>query len=150
MPKPPMDPYNPPQSASDQSYDVGYGKPPKHSQFKPGQSGNPRGRPSGSKSLSTLLRKALNERIEVNKGGKRIKRSKLDVAIEQLVNKAAGGDLKAFIQLSQHLVRLEDAEAAKQAKSVPLQPTESETNVMSSIANRIRNTIPMTDPEDTS
>lgn len=150
MPKPPPQPIKLPENLSDAPYDIGYGKPPKHSQFKPGQSGNPRGRPSGSKSLSTILRKALSERIEVNKGGKRIKRSKLDVAIEQLVNKAAGGDLKAFIQLSQHLVRIEDAEAAKQAKSVPLQATESETNVMSSIANRIRKTIPMSDPEDTS
>lgn len=150
MPKPPNRQLDTPESHSDQSYDVGYGKPPTHSQFKPGQSGNPRGRPSGSKSLSTLLRKALNERIEVNKGGKRLKRTKLDVAIEQLVNKAAGGDLKAFIQLSQHLVRIEDAEAAKQAKSVPLQPTEADSSVMASIAKRIRNTIPITDTEDTS
>lgn len=145
-----MDPNNHPQNASDQDYDVGYGKPPKHSQFKPGQSGNPKGRPNGSKSLSTLLRNALNERIEVNKGGKRLKRSKLDIAIEQLVNKAAGGDIKAFIQLSQHLIRLEDAEAAKQAKSEPLQATEAESNVMASIAKRIRNTIPKDQAEDTS
>lgn len=150
MPKPPMDPNNHPQNASDQDYDVGYGKPPKHSQFKPGHSGNPNGRPNGAKSLSTLLRKALNERIEVNKGGKRLKRSKLDIAIEQLVNKAAGGDIKAFIQLSQHLIRLEDAEAAKQAKSEPLQATEAESNVMASIAKRIRNTIPKDQAEDTS
>lgn len=144
------DPNNPPQNPSDQTYDVGYGKPPKHSQFKPGQSGNPKGRPNGSKSLSTILRKALNERIEVNKGGKRLKCTKLDVAIEQLVNKAAGGDLKAFMQLSQHLVRIEDAEAVKQAKSVPLEATEAESKIIASIAKRIRKTIPDTGSDDTS
>lgn len=150
MPKPRKDSDNPIQIEPNQDYDVGYGKPPKHSQFKPGKSGNPNGRPNGAKSLSTLLRKALNERIEVNKGGKRLKRSKLDIAIEQLVNKAAGGDIKAFVQLSQHLIRLEDAEAAKQAKSELLQATEAESNVMASIARRIRNTIPDDPREDTS
>ncbi|MCA0372784.1 MAG: DUF5681 domain-containing protein [Proteobacteria bacterium] len=150
MPKTPPQPINLPENLDDAPYDIGYGKPPKHSQFKPGQSGNPRGRPSGSKSMSTILRKALSERIEVNKGGKRIKRTKLDIAVEQLVNKAAGGDLKAIVQLAHYIERMEDAEAAKQAKSVPLQATESEANVMASIANRIRNTIPMNDSEDTS
>ena len=38
---------------------VGYGKPPKHSRFKKGQSGNPRGKPRGTKNSATLLRQAL-------------------------------------------------------------------------------------------
>ena len=42
-------------------YAVGYGKPPKHTRFKKGRSGNPRGRPRGAKNLSTLLFGALNE-----------------------------------------------------------------------------------------
>ena len=36
-------------------YEIGYGRPPKHTQFKKGQSGNPEGRPKGIKSLSTEL-----------------------------------------------------------------------------------------------
>ena len=40
-------------------YEVGYGKPPRHTWFKKGQSGNPRGRPCGSKNLKTLLSEAL-------------------------------------------------------------------------------------------
>ena len=47
------------------AYAVGYGKPPRHSRFEPGQSGNPRGRPPGSKNLSSLLKKALDEPVIV-------------------------------------------------------------------------------------
>ena len=44
---------------ADDEYDVGYKKPPKRTQFKPGQSGNPRGRPKGTKNLKTDLAEAL-------------------------------------------------------------------------------------------
>ena len=42
-------------------YEVGYGKPPRKSQFKPGQSGNPKGRPKGRKGFSTILVEELSE-----------------------------------------------------------------------------------------
>ena len=44
-------------------YEVGYGKPPRHSRFVKGQSGNPRGRPAGAKNFTTLLEEALNEPV---------------------------------------------------------------------------------------
>jgi hypothetical protein len=50
-------------------YAVGYGKPPLHTRFKKGQSGNPRGRPPGAKNLSTLLNEALNEPVIVAANG---------------------------------------------------------------------------------
>jgi hypothetical protein len=42
-------------------YDVGHAKPPKHTRFQPGQSGNPRGRPKGTKNLKTDLIEELGE-----------------------------------------------------------------------------------------
>ena len=45
----------------ERDYEVGYGKPPRHTRFTKGQSGNPRGRPPGAKNLKTLLSEALNE-----------------------------------------------------------------------------------------
>lgn len=76
-------------------YEVGYGKPPKHTQFKKGQSGNP-GRKPGSKNLGALIKKELNKKVAVTDGGGRRMVSKFEVAIAQLVNKAVQGDHKAI------------------------------------------------------
>ena len=51
-------------------HEVGYGKPPKHTQFKKGQSGNPKGRPKGSRNFSTDAKEMLNEPVRLTKGGK--------------------------------------------------------------------------------
>src|SRR3954452_21014644 len=72
-------------------YEVGYGKPPRHTRFKKGQSGNPRGRPSGSKNLST----ALNELVVVAENGGRQKITKRQAIITQLVNQSAKADWRA-------------------------------------------------------
>ena len=77
-------------------YEVGYGKPPHRTRFKKGQSGNPRGRLSGSKNLSTLLSEALNEPVIVTENGRRQKVSKQQAIINQLVNQSANGDWRAF------------------------------------------------------
>ena len=57
----------------ERDYEVGYGKPPRHTRFVKGQSGNPRGRPPGAKNMKTLLTKALNELVVVtDNGGRRM------------------------------------------------------------------------------
>ena len=53
------------------NYEVGYGKPPQHTQFKKGHSGNIKGRPRGSRNASTLLDEALRERVMVTENGVR-------------------------------------------------------------------------------
>lgn len=70
---------------------VGYGRPPIQSRFKPGQSGNPRGRPKRSMNVDTILDKVLGQRVVVNENGKRRTLSKLEVALEQQANKAGRG-----------------------------------------------------------
>lgn len=77
-------------------YKVGYAKPPKEKQFKEGESGNPKGRSKGSKSMHTLLNQVLNQKIVVNQNGVPIKISKKIAILFQLVNKAAKGDMRAI------------------------------------------------------
>jgi len=84
---------------SGEGYAVGYGKPPSHSRFKPGASGNPNGRPKGSLNLTTVLQKALRERVTITENGKRRKITKLEATMKQLTNKAATGDMRAMGQL---------------------------------------------------
>ena len=73
-------------SDHERDYEVGYGKPPRHSRFKTGQSGNPRGRAPGAKNLRTLLSEALNECVIVTENGGRRKVTKREAIIKQLVN----------------------------------------------------------------
>ena len=85
-------------------YAVGYGKLPRHTRFEKGRSGNPKGRPSGAKNLSTLFIEALNESVIVAENGERRKISKRQAIVKQIVNKAAKGDwrcTKLLLELPQ-------------------------------------------------
>jgi Family of unknown function (DUF5681) len=70
-------------------------EPPRSTRFRPGQSGNPRGRPKGARSLRGLVVSALGERIEAKENGRRRRITKLEAAVKQLVNRAANGDQRA-------------------------------------------------------
>jgi len=77
------------------SYEVGYGKPPVHSQYPKGTSGNRHGRPKGSANYLTVQRRVLGQKVTVVEDGKRRKITKLEAAMTQLLNKAAQGDTRA-------------------------------------------------------
>jgi hypothetical protein len=85
---------------SDSSYDVGYGKPPKHSRFRKGASGNRKGRPKGKRNFVSVLAETLEEKIVIDDNGVPKTVTKLEAALKQLVNKAASGDLIALRQLT--------------------------------------------------
>jgi hypothetical protein len=78
-----------------EGYEVGYGKPPRHTRFEKGRSGNPAGRPPGSKNFRTLISAALDEKVQIVENGRRRQISKREVIAQQLVNKSAGADLRA-------------------------------------------------------
>ena len=88
-------------------YHVGYGKPPKESQFKKGQSGNPRGRRKGSKNSGTLLLIMLDEIILVEEGGQSKAITKRAAIYMQVVNKAVKGDIRAIRFVSERSEKLE-------------------------------------------
>ena len=77
-------------------HDVGFGKPPTHSQFRKGQSGNSKGRPRGSRNFLTDLKETLEEPIRVTHHGKAKTVSTQHAALMRLREKALGGDLRAI------------------------------------------------------
>ncbi len=81
------------------SYEVGYAKPPKHTRFQPGRSGNPRGRPKGSRSLATLVADALEKTITAKIGRRTVTMKRREALAHRLVEQALGGDLRAVALL---------------------------------------------------
>ena len=78
---------------------VGYRKPPEATRFKPGTSGNPRGRPKGSANLATDLAAELGEQITVREGGRPRRISKQRALVKSLMAKALQGDVRATTAL---------------------------------------------------
>jgi len=98
---------------SENDYQVGYGKPPKHSQFKHDNTFG-LGRRTGSKNLKTIVKEALGAKVPVTIGGKTRKLTKLELTVHQIANKASQGDMKAIekvIQLEERYGTLDNSEA---------------------------------------
>lgn len=89
---------------------VGYCKPPKHSRFKPGYSGNPRGRPRKNRSIESMIKRELDLTISVSEGGRELRISKREAVVKQFVNRAIKGDPKPLQMLLAHLERHKDIE----------------------------------------
>ena len=120
----------------DGDYEVGYGKPPRDGRFKRGQSGNPKGRPTRKRSLSTVLEDVLGEGVLAVVGtGRHKKMTKLQATITQLVNKAASGDPKATQTL---LAQLRDTESRSDTGSADAAVTEADQQIIQRIKARFR------------
>jgi len=76
-------------------HDVGYGRPLRGHQFKPGQSGNPRGRPKGAKNEATILRILLNRKIEIREGARTRKVTIFEAILLRFTEDALKGNTKA-------------------------------------------------------
>lgn len=82
--------------SEDGHYEVGYGRPPKHTRFKPGQSGNSRGRPLGRVSQSRLVRKVALTWVTVRQGPEVKRLRNIDLVIESVRREAARGNPTAL------------------------------------------------------
>ena len=77
-------------------FPIGYKKPPRDTQFKPGQSGNPSGRPKKNTiTLAEAITRELNTSVTVTEGGKSTKMTKVVLIAKQQMNKALKGEHKA-------------------------------------------------------
>jgi len=116
------------------SYQVGYGKPPRASRFQKGVSGNPKGRPKGTKNLSTIVLHECRQKVRVNSPrGSRIV-TKLQAAVMQLGNKSAQGDLRASREFLALVQRSEES-AACGAGPIPV--GELDQQVMENLRRRM-------------
>jgi hypothetical protein len=80
-------------------YQVGYGRPPKGSQYQPGQSGNPKGRPKGQPTASEILMREAARVVRIQVGDKVETISKLEAVIRKLFQMAMSGDARAMSML---------------------------------------------------
>src|SRR5258705_13776170 len=130
---------NPP-AARDTMPKIGRGNPPKHTQFKKGVSGNKKGRPKGSKNLSTLLMAAARDQVTATIDGKPRKISKLQATVMQLATKAAGGDRASIDKLLDWVDDIETRAAAAKPAEFPF--SEADLKVLRTIHERIKLCIP--------
>jgi hypothetical protein len=116
-------------------YEVGYGRLPKRTRFKAGQSGNLAGRPKGSLNLATVLERMLREEVTVTAKGCSRVLTKLEAAVMKLVDKAAAGDGRAIRYLCQLTASTENRSVAVAPSA---QIAESDQKVMSNILKRFQ------------
>ncbi len=119
----------------DDSYEVGYKKPPRRTRFAKGQSGNPKGRPKGAKGLANLVTKIGRERIRVQVNGRPRTVTKLEAIVMQLANKAISGEDRAAKEIL-NLHSLYEGIEPDGAHDVV--PHERDLLVMESIAKRFK------------
>jgi hypothetical protein len=121
-------------SDDDYTYEVGYGKPPKHSQFKPGICPNKKGRGKGTKNLRTEIEEELRKKITTQENGLRKKITKSRAIAKQLVNQNVTGNLKTLPIL---LNETRDTKAEGNLLQVIFDTPDDEA-VMANLIERIR------------
>jgi hypothetical protein len=123
-------------SKDEPQYEVGYGKPPKSGQFPKGKSGNPKGRPKGSKNLASIVLRESRQPVRVTgpRGTRTV--TKLEATVMQIGTKAAQGEFRARREF---IPMVERAEEAVSADSAPRVVHELDQRVMQSLRRRMQN-----------
>jgi len=101
------------RGARSADYIVGYGRPPRATQFASGKSGNPRGRPKGSRTVGAILQDILRQKIAVSENSKTRRLAALEVMLRRLVNDAMRSDAKAMKLLLALVERYAETTEAK-------------------------------------
>jgi len=110
-------------AATDAGHSVGYGRPPKHSRFRPGQSGNPRGRPRGAKSVPDIVRKILAQKVTITENGRTRRVPRLEAILLRAAGEASRGEpraLRLLLQLGDRYAEVAPAEAERETMASDL------------------------------
>jgi hypothetical protein len=113
---------------------IGRGHPPYDTRFKPGQSGNPRGRPKGSKSLAEDVRRQMRKTAVVTIDGKPARRTYQELMAQRIAHDAAKGSLKA-IELAAKLTG--QAPGSDAAPATPQEPLALDEEAFRRIHERL-------------
>jgi hypothetical protein len=120
-------------------YKVGPGRPPLHTRFRKGQSGNPGGR--SKKKLHALLADALNEPAFLTIDGERRQITKREAVVHQLVNKSASADLRATKMLFDVIKEVEQKASVTSPAPEPRRLDAADKEVVENFVDRIRRQI---------
>jgi hypothetical protein len=122
-------------------FQIGYRKPPRHAGFQKGRSGNPKGRPKGSKNFATLLTEALDAKVQVTEDGKRRRVTKRELVIKQLVNKSASAEARSLKILLDLMLNLEAR--ARSSSAAPTTPAigPDDEEVLAQLKERLEGAI---------
>ena len=112
-----------------------YRQPPKAFRFKPGQSGNPSGRPKAAKRLYTELEAALSAPVTIKVGSRKRRVSKMQAAVKSLADRAASGDPLVLRLLLAELRHAESRASEEPAAQETLSATDQE--VIAAMLQRI-------------
>jgi len=123
-------------SAPDEERGGGNGFPPHHTRFQKGKSGNPKGRPKGSKNFKTCLAEELGQFVTFTENGKRKRVRKRQALAKRLVNNALNDNPRAMGQVLDEIARAEGSSH----ESIPAYQFDRREDafVMESIIRRIR------------
>ena len=123
---------------------VGYRRPPLHSRFKPGQSGNPRGRPKGSLNFATDLKNTLLAPVALNDGGRARRVTTQKAALLRLREKALNGDVKALDKLLSYAMTM----SGSSAEDTPNSPSGEDQAILDAFRQEILAEASAADPVD--
>jgi hypothetical protein len=126
-------------------YEVGYGKPPKDSQFKKGESGNPKGRTKNTRNFKTDLTKILEKPISVREGDRKFRVSGQEGMLMSLMSNCLKGDTKAINTLVNLAVRMFGLEGPFPDSAERLTPQEQQ--ILAEWDASLSNLAPGTEPE---
>ena len=132
-------------SWKDKEYQVGFRKPPKSGQFKKGKSGNPKGRPKGTRNFNKDLEEVLAGKVTVTENGKPKKVSSQSAALMRLREKALGGNLRAialFLPLAPQLT------ADKEAPGSERLLTAAEKSIIQRHFTDMQKTVSTVEPDE--
>ena len=127
-----------------EEYKVGYRRPPLASRFQTGKSGNPSGRPKGSRDISAVISAALSERVTVTVNGQRRSITKWEAACAQMANKAAAGDRHCARQVI-NLLHQSEARDEARASGSPVAAEErraTDAAILAAIRESALNALP--------